>query len=436
MPLRQLQLKCVKARAVSPGFTCSSRTPLIAALVLGSFFGAGAAFSLEAQAPAAATASGGGSQAGTVKAISGSSLTLSTDAGKQFTVTVGDSARILQVPPGSKDLKTAQAIALSNIAVGDRVLVTGRPGDGDALAATRVILMKSGDIADKHAAEQADWTKRGSGGIVSAVDASSGTITVTNGARKTQVVTTGTTIFRRYAGDSVKFEDAQPGTIAQIQPGDQVRVRGAKSDDGSSLQAEEIVSGSFRNLAGTVVSVDAGAGAVTLNDLATKKKVLVKVTANSDFRSLPPQAAAMFAARSRGGAGAAGAGSGGANGAPGGTRPAAAPAGEAGTGGGEGSGRGQGMGQGRAPGGGGRAGMDLAQMISRLPPGSLASLKAGDALMIVGSQGQGGGLTAITMLSGVEPILAASPTGAAPAITLSPFGFGGGAPEMGGGGPQ
>jgi hypothetical protein len=80
--------------------------------------------------------------------------------------------------------------------------------------------------------------------------------------------------------------------------------------------------------------------------------------------------------------------------------------------------------------------MDLAQMISRLPTGSLASLKTGDALMIVASQGQTGAVTAITMLSGVEPILAASPTGAAPAITLSPFGFGGGAPEMGGGGPQ
>ena len=34
-----------------------------------------------------------------------------------------------------------------------------------------MILMKSSDIAQKHEAEQADWQKRGTGGMVSAVDA-------------------------------------------------------------------------------------------------------------------------------------------------------------------------------------------------------------------------------------------------------------------------
>ena len=434
MPYRQHQLNSVKAWAVTPASAWFSKTPLVAAVLLGSLLGAAPVLSA-AQAPAAVTAPAGGAQRGTVKAISGSTLTLTTDAGKEITANVADSAKVLQIAPGSTDLKTAQTIALTDIAVGDRVLVTGKAGEGDSLAASRVILMKSGDIAQKHAAEQADWTKRGSGGIVSAVDASGGTITVTSGAKRTQVATTGTTIFRRYAGDSVKFEDAQPGTMAQIQPGDQVRVRGAKSEDGSSIQAEEIVSGSFRNLSGTVVSVDATAGAVTLNDLATKKKVVVKVTANSDIRNLPPQAAAMFAARGRGGAGAAGGA--GAQGAGGAGRPAGPPAGDAAAGSGDGAGRGPGGGQGQGRGaGGGRGSMDLAQMISRLPTGSLATIKTGDALMIVASQGQAGAITAITMLSGVEPILAASPTGAAPAITLSPFGFGGGAPEMGGGGPQ
>ena len=428
MPYRLFQLNRVKAWAVIPAGAWSFKMPLVAAVLLGSLAGVALVAPVGAQAPVAATAPAGGSQRGTVKTISGSTLTLTTDGGKQITANVADSAKILQIAPGSTDLKTAQTIALTDISVGDRVLVTGKAAEsGDAMAASRVILMKSTDIAQRRAAEQADWTKRGSGGIVSSVDASSGTVTVASGVKKIQVMTTGKTIFRRYAGDSVKFEDAASGTIAQIQPGDQVRVRGTKSEDGSSIQAEEIVSGSFLNLSGTVASV--GAGTVTLNDLATKKKVVVKVTANSDFRKLPPQAAAMFAARSRGGA-AGGAG-----------RPAGPQsAGSAGTGGGESGGRGQsqgaGQGGGSGMGGGGRAGgMDLAQMISRLPTGTLGELKAGDALMIVASQSQpgAGSVTAITMLSGVEPILAASPTGAAPAITLSPFGFGGGAPEMGGG---
>ncbi len=92
----------------------------------------------QAAAPAAAR------QLGTVKAISGNSLTLTTDAGQQVTVSVADAARILQLAPGSTDLKTAQAIALADIAVGDRVLVTGKAGDdAGSFTASRVILMKS-----------------------------------------------------------------------------------------------------------------------------------------------------------------------------------------------------------------------------------------------------------------------------------------------------
>jgi co-chaperonin GroES (HSP10) len=359
-----------------------------------------------AQAPAAAR------QIGTVKVISGNSVTLATDAAQQVTVSVADGAKVLQLEPGSTDLKTAKAIALSDVAVGDRILVTGTAGDApNTFSATRVILMKSTDIAQKHVAEQADWQKRGTGGLVTAIDAGSGTLTVTAGAKKIEVKTSGSTQFRRYAGDSVKFEDAKPGTMAEIQVGDQLRVRGAKSDDGSSMQAEEIVSGSFKNLAGTIATIDAANGSLTLKDLATKKTMTVKVTANSSVHNLPPRAAAMFAARARGGAAASGdAGS------------APAPQGDA-------PARGAG---GMGNGGGGRAGGDLSQMVNRLPAATIADLKTGDAVMIVASEPAPGSttVTAVTLLSGVEPILAANPSGS-PAMTLSPWSIGGGAPDGG-----
>ena len=56
---------------------------------------------------------------------------------------------------------------------------------------------------------------------------------------------------------------------------------------------------------------------------------------------------------------------------------------------------------------------DLSQLVSRLPNKSIADLKAGDAVMIVASQPDPGGrtVTAVTLLSGVEPILAATPSG-------------------------
>jgi hypothetical protein len=370
---------------------------------------------LMAQAPAAAAPAA--RQLGTVTAIAGNSLTLKTDAGQQVVVSVPDGARILQLAPGSTDLKTAQTIALKDIEVGDRVLVTGKVGDAaGSFSAARVILMKSSDIAQKHETEQADWQKRGTGGIVSAVDAGTGTLTVTVGAKKVAVTTSPKTQFRRYAGDSVKFEDAKPGTLAQIQPGDQVRMLGTKSDDGASIPAEVVVSGSFKNLAGLITNIDAANGTLTLKDLATKKTVTVMITPNSNVRTLPPQAAAMFAARAKG----AGAGTGTA----GGGSPQASGAGQA-----EASGGGR-------PGGAGRsAGGDLSQLVSRLPNKTIADLKSGDAVMIVASQPDPGSatVTAVTLLSGVEPILAATPSGG-PAMTLSPWNLGGeGAPEGGGG---
>jgi len=364
---------------------------------------------LMAQAPAAAPAAAA-RQLGTVTAVAGNSLMLKTDAGQLVAVSVADGVRILQLAPGSTDLKTAQVIALKDIAVGDRVLLTGKPGDdASSFAASRVILMKSSDIAQKHEAEQADWQKRGTGGIVNAVDAGAGTLTIAVGVRKIAVTTSGATQFRRYAGDSVKFEDAKPGTLAQIQVGDQLRVLGTKSEDGSSIPAEVVVSGSFKNLAGLIASIDAAKGTLTLKDLATKKTVAVTVTANSNVKTLPPQAAAMFAARAKGGAA-------GAGGAP------PQPAGQA-----------EASGGGRQGGAGRTAGGDLSQLVSRLPNKTIADLKVGDAVMIVASQPDASSaiVTAVTLLSGVEPILAAAP--GAPSMTLSPWNIGGEAPEGGGG---
>jgi hypothetical protein len=55
-----------------------------------------------------------------------------------------------------------------------------------------------------------------------------------------------------------------------------------------------------------------------------------------------------------------------------------------------------------------------------MPAATLADLQKGDAIMIVTTQGTDSGVTAITLLSGVEPILTASPSGAS-AMTLPPW---------------
>jgi hypothetical protein len=371
---------------------------MLAALVVGP-----TALPVVAQGTAAPAAQ---RQAGTVKSTSGTGLTLTTTAGQEVTVAVPDAAKVLVVAPGSKDLKSATEGTLSDVAVGDKVLVTLTPG-GDAAA--RVILMKAQAIAATHANEEEAWTK-GGGGIVKSVDPAAGAIVIASGLKTVTVTVTPQTIVRRYSGESVRFADAKVSNLGEIQKGDQLRVRGTRSADGSAITADELVTGSFRNFSGLISAVNAAGGTVTLKDLVTKKPVTVAVSSSSDVRRIPAMLAQRVASRMA--AGAAAGGKGGA----GDTH--AAPAED-------------GAQRERS------AGMDLSQMLSRLPTETLAGLKVGDAVMIVATSPSSDTETpmAVTLLAGVDAILSASPKGQT--MTLSPWSLGAGAGGgEGGGGPE
>ncbi len=222
-----------------------------------------------------------------------------------MTVTVASNAKIVQVAPGEKDLKSATPIALTDLQVGDRILVRGRASDdAKTMTAVGIIAMKRTDLEAKKAQERDDWQKRGIGGLVSAVDPATGTITISTGtgatAKTVAIHTTKNTVLRRYAPDSVQFDDAKPAPLDQIKPGDQVRARGTKSADGSEFAADEIVSGTFRNLAGIITAIDASAQTISLTDLISKKPVVVKITEQSQLRKIPAQMAQMIAFRLKG----------------------------------------------------------------------------------------------------------------------------------------
>lgn len=382
---------------------------------------------------------------GTVKSVGPASVVLTTDSGADQTVTFADSARIVRAIPGQTDLKTARAIAVSDIQIGDRVFARGQAGDGNAVVASSVIVMKQSDIAAKQQQERDEW-RRGIGGIVKQVDAAANTITINNsmiaaGKPITIHLSPATTI-RRYAPDSVKFDDAKPGTLDQIRPGNQLRARGTKNEDGTEFTAQGIVTGAFRDIAGTVVSTDAANNTVTITDLATRKPVTVRVTADSQLRKLPPFVAMGIAMRMKGGApGAMGAGTAGqGNGGQGNWRGAGNSGRPASTGQGSGpaSAPSGGIVQGMPPGQGGAAGgqsgpgggwrgagggaPDFQQMLSRMPAAALSDLNKGDAVMVEATEGsEAAGPTAITLLSGVEPILTAAPAGMSAASILSPW---------------
>src|SRR5437660_1092202 len=242
---------------------------------------------------------------GTVKSITSNSVVLTTDSSSDLTVTFADSAHIVRAAPGQTDLKTAAPIAISEIQIGDRVFARGQAGEGNTVIASSAIVMKKSDIADKQQRERDEWRK-GVGGIVKEVNATANSITVANAmvasGKPIIIHISPETIIRRYAPNSVKFDDARPGTLDQIKPGDQLRARGSKNGDEAEFTAQAIVSGTFRDIAGTVVSTDAANNNVTVMDLVTKKPVVVKVSAESQLRRLPPFVAQMIAMRLKGSA--------------------------------------------------------------------------------------------------------------------------------------
>jgi hypothetical protein len=301
-------------------------------------------------------------------------ITLKTDAGPAMVVLVGEATKFQRVAPGEKDLANAKEIAFAEVAVGDRVLARGRmAADQRSVTASAVVVMTKADITRKQESERAEWQKRGVAGIITAVDAATRSVTINTrapdgGVKPLTIVLAPNALLRRYAPDSVRFSDARPSSFAALERGDQVRALGARSADGATYTAEELVSGSFLNIAGTVVTADAAEGTLRINDLDSKKQVVVRITADSAVRKLQPMAAQMLAARLHG---------------------AALPGNGAGSSGPARSG---------AP--------DLQQLIERMPKMTLAELKPGDAIIVSATRGADAGtVTAITLLAGAEPIL-------------------------------
>src|SRR6266446_1850873 len=209
---------------------------------------------------------------------------------------------------GEKDLKNATALQPQDLQIGDRVLVRGQAstdGDKHTIVALAVIVMKQADVAAKQQHDRDDWQKRGVGGIVTNVDAATGTITISSSAiganRSIAIHITKDTIPRRYVLGSVKFDDAKPAPasqiMAQIKTGDQLRARGTRNADGSEVSAEEVVSGAFRNIAGTIKAIDPASNTVTVQDAIGKSAVVVKVSSDSQMKKLPAEMAQRIAMR-------------------------------------------------------------------------------------------------------------------------------------------
>ena len=323
-------------------------------------------------------------------------------------VTLTDKTEYKRVSPDNPSLKTATVAAASDIEVGDKVAVTGfLAADKKSIPARSVYLMTKADIASKQTKDQEVW-RRGVSGQVAAINPATKEITVSTrgmmGETKTVLTAKETAVFRRYAPNSVSYSEAKTSSMSEISVGDMIRARGDKSADGASFQADEIVSGSFQTIAGTITAVDAAKNEITISDIKTKKPVTVAVGQNSVLKQFPAEMAQRMAAMQSGGGGMQ---------PPGGMRPPQAngqTSGQANTPpAGQGNGQTSPNGGGMRPGGGMRGAGGIDEMLERFPTITLADLKVGQMIAFSSSKGTNQDrVTAIKLLSGVEPFLTAA----------------------------
>ncbi|HEY0722762.1 MAG TPA: hypothetical protein VGD41_01950 [Pyrinomonadaceae bacterium] len=303
-------------------------------------------------------------------------VTVTTAAGSIVIVTLSDRTSFMRIPPGEKTKDKFIMIAPTDFTLGDSVFARGRMSDDrKSLPALEFYVMSKGDIAEKKERERSEWTKRGIAGTVSSINAETKEISVDSrtpeGPKPIVIATNGDTKFRRYAPDSVRFSDARPGVFADLKAGDQLRALGTRSADGSRFTPEEIVTGSFQTISGTVSEIDAEKKEIKIKDLQSQQAVTIAVTKDSSMRRLTPEMIAALTAPAKGSG-------------------------------------------------------DLQEMFDQLPVFALQDLKAGDSILISSTKGADPArVTAIAVVNGVGPLLQNKQTGRATANSLGAMSLGG-----------
>ena len=301
--------------------------------------------------------------------------------GRRLTFTTNEKTQILHAQPGLADPKNGPRSRFPRL----RRAISGGLFRGSAdqkpLLATALVIRTKADLNQLAAKKLEDWTKRGTTGVVAAVDPEAHTIGIKVGTRTITVHASEKTAFHRYSPDSAAATDAKPSTLAEVKVGDQLKVLGNKTADGGSIAAEVVYAGTFRQIPALIASVDAATGELKVTDLETKKPLYVRVNKETIMKKLPPEMAQMLAMRF-GRAGGRGQGRGQARG-------------EGGGGGAAGQEQAQNGGPGRFAGrggmrGGGRGG-DLNTMLDGLPSVQLADLKPKDAIMVTTTVGSRSG---------------------------------------------
>jgi hypothetical protein len=339
-------------------------------------------------------------------------ITIKTAAGSVIVANVNEKTTYQRMPPGETDRSKAVETSLTEIAVGDGVVARGFvAADRKSVPAQQIIVVSQSDIAKRNAAQRQAWA-RGTKGIVSAINPEAKEITVTSrslqGTSQAVTVAMDKAKLKRYPPDAIpKYETAREAKFEEIKVGDQLNARGEKNAEGTHVSAEEVIFGTFKIAGGTVTAIDPATNTISINELQTKKPLTIV---------LKPETVVRRFQNMMGGMGGPGGGPGGGGAAPaangqgqgGGNAQGQAAANRPAAGAGPGAGGGPGAAGGQGPGGPrpGGPGMNMADLLERLPIISINDIKVGDMIIMSTLPGSDPTkTTAVSMVAGIEPLL-------------------------------
>jgi hypothetical protein len=232
--------------------------------------------------------------------VSAGRVTIKSETGSVTPILINAETAILSVPPGERSLEKASPISIRDLNPGDRVFARYSPGvDSQVTPARQLVVMAAANIKKRQIEEKEAWQKRGISGVVVALNPKAAEVTIVSPQREgiKQIVISASKVqrFRRYAPESIKFSDASPSSFAELRPGDQLRALGEKNADGTALIAEEIISGGFRSIGGTVTSVSADTGEIKIKLFGNNQPLTLVAGKNSVIRRIPAKVANQIA---------------------------------------------------------------------------------------------------------------------------------------------
>jgi hypothetical protein len=246
---------------------------------------------------------------GEVGSIDGEKIVLKTANG-DIEAVLSDKTQYFRVPPENPTLKAAVASTVSEIGVGDKLLVTGiLSDDKKSIPAKAVYLMSKSAIAERQTNFLEDWKKRGTYGKVVRYDPQTKVITISTrsfGVEKTIAVKPKDNAeFYRYQPNSIEIElnNSTRSKLTDIDINDEIRVLGNKNAEGTEIEAEKIVSGSFKQSGGTIKAINFEKNEIIISDFQTKKDISIVVSDHSILKQFPAEMAQRMAMMQAGGGG-------------------------------------------------------------------------------------------------------------------------------------